>query len=871
MIRRILKFFLRQTIPKFCTKQPFVFILIRVFLQLFEALFRVIDLLKHHDCLIEAESLSQLFHEMFPLWLSSIQIAFTRKLECAHAVDDVASITGFNQSLDDDADGGSQTHRVIDSLLQSSLFLLVIPSLDADLHQLFWDTVLHVCFHAVSAMTNAFSRDIQDVLIVEGGMSDSFADACIASCVQSLSPAQFLSDLDASRKENGLYITTTSWGRIMISFSSPIQFITTAILNRAIIAHRISRRVRDFAAYELNKSEDAIIALLPHASLMSLAERFLNVFDQAFHMACNMLTVLSLQWIEFTLAQEEVNVQMVVDEIYRTCQDMLESVDCINDPDTSASASSLIFEAVSKAFVMAAMQMKHGDVDGISFLDTIQVKIMVQLKSFIRDLDHDDQLKNGNRVNHSTYLDLFKCLIRSGIEVDVGVLLMPTQTLLFEHTKMRNGKVGNTPMGIRDLQAVLIRRARSGDSKAAEYLHSYLEEPNNWRKKFDVIDSETSFLVASCRMRHVSARKRGAIFSNDLWCRGVFILTKFHCAFIQDDVEEKSTSVCFILAQLSQFVSNHRKATISLSGLPKVSHTMFRIRVHIVDIVGIDEEVAVHFSLCGQTWSSPPLRRAKNSKAGVSDSASLWIEGRLICKDFSESHYPSKCQLAECPPLAVDTVPANLTAQIFKGSFLLGKGTINVGEVSSVVVNDLVIKIVLITGHSVDVRLFVTVVPSSSLQENVQQEVHVELGSFSRHREIADRFASHLSDIGLDDTISVNVIQDIVSNQDSSALGVDFSTLLPSGEQPRGKFSCTWLGQGGVFKKETPGTLVITDNSIYFFNRDRIKVLDLSIHMIADEGLKRVRYRLSDSALSMELFGEGNAKYAYSPNLPMRP
>ncbi len=132
-------------------------------LQLFEALLIVIDLLKRHDCAIEASSLSQLFHEMFPLWLSSIEIAFTHQLECAHAVDDVASLAGIKPSTSKDEDTGSQTLRVIDSLFQASFVLLAIPSLDADLHQMFWDAVLRVCSHAISVMTSAFSRDIQDV------------------------------------------------------------------------------------------------------------------------------------------------------------------------------------------------------------------------------------------------------------------------------------------------------------------------------------------------------------------------------------------------------------------------------------------------------------------------------------------------------------------------------------------------------------------------------------------------------------------------------------------------------------------------------------------------------------------------------------
>jgi hypothetical protein len=696
------------------------------------------------------------------------------------------------------------------------------------------------------------------VLIVEGGMTDSAADACITACVLPLSPAQFLSDLDASRKEiGGSYLPNTSWGRILTAFSSPMHFLTPGILHRACAAHSIAQYARDFAAYELNKSDDPIIALLPHAPLMALADRLLDVFDKAFHMACNMLTVLSLQLIEHTLAQDDVLVQHVVDEIYRMAQDMLDRFHQVDHPGASVIASAHIFQAVTKACVMAAIQMKFGDVDGILFLDAIQVKLVLQLKAFVHDFDDDEQARDGNRCNYSAHLDLFKCLVRSGIEGDVGVLLMPTQDLLFEYSKMRNGKVCNSPMGIRDLQAVLIRRARCGDPKAVDFMHAYLEEPNNWRRKFDVSDSETSFLVASCRMRHVSARKSSAIVSNDCWFRGVFVLTKFHCAFIPDDAEERSASICFVLPQLSKFVANHRNSTISLIGLPKISHSMFRIRVHIVDVVGIDEEVVLHLSLCGQLWSSPPLRRAKSSKAGTFDSVSPWVESRLICKDLAESQYPTKSQLAESPPLSVDIVPASLTAQISKGSYTLGQGTINVGEVSSLAVNDLVIRIVLATGNSVDVRVFVTVVPSSSLPENAQQEVGAELGDFSRSKEIADRFASHLSDIGLSDTVSINVIQELVSNQDPAALGVDLASLLPKGEQPLGKFVCTWLGQGSVFNKETPGTLVITNSSIYFFNRDLVKALDLSVHMIAEDGLKRVRNRLA-----MQLFGEGSVTYA---------
>lgn len=77
-----------------------------------------------------------------------------------------------------------------------------------------------------------------------------------------------------------------------------------------------------------------------------------------------------------------------------------------------------------------------------------------------------------------------------------------------------------------------------------------------------------------------------------------------------------------------------------------------------------------------------------------------------------------------------------------------------------------------------------------------------------------------------------------------------------------GKFSCTLLGQSGVFNKDTPGTLVVTKQTIYFFNRDLVEVLNLSVHMIEDGGLKRTRHRLSDAALSMQLIGEGSVTYA---------
>jgi hypothetical protein len=824
-------------------------------------LLRVIDLLKRHDCLIESESLSQLFHEMFPLWLSSIEVALTRQLESARTVDDVASMSGLNVSPLDNEDGGSHTLRAIDALFQSSAVLLVIPSLDADLHQLFWDVVLRVSLHAVSAMTSAFSRDIQDTLILEGDMSDSAADACIAACAHSISPAQFLSDLDAARKDvGGLYLPASSWGRIIIAFSSPMHFLTPAILNRACIAHSIAAHVRDFATYELNKSDNPEIALLPHAALMSLSKRFFVVFDEAFLMACNVLTVLCLQMIEHTLSQEDIQVQQAVDEVCRVCRDMLECCRAVDDVDAVSSASALIFQAVSKACVMAAMEMKYGDLDRILFLDAMQVKLMVQLKELFAGAVDEDGLgsRYGKPVNTSSYLDVFKCLVRSGIEGDVGVLLMPTQDLLFEHTKLRNGKVGNSPLGIRDLQAVLIRRAKCGDAKAIDHLHSFVEEPTNWRNKFNVTDSETSFLVAACNMRVISEqnRKRPNIFSNDSGCRGCFILTKFHCAFIPDDAEDRAANVCFVIAQLNRFAANHRNATMNLSGVPKVSVTMFHIRVHVIEVVGIDDGVTMHFSLCGQSWSPPSLRRRKSRAA---DSDSPWIESRLICKDLSESQYPSKFQLAESPPLAVDTVPASLNVHISKGSFVLGHGGINVGEVSSLAVNDFVIKVATATG-SVDMRVFVTVVPPSLLRDGVQQQLQVELAGFSRIKEVSDRFASHLSDIGLDDSISVEVTQDIVSNHDSAALEVDFSHLLPA-EQLMGKFSCTLLGQSGVFNKDTPGTLVVTKQNIYFFNRDLVKVLNLSVHMIEDDGLKRTRHRLSDAALSMQLIGEGSVTY----------
>jgi hypothetical protein len=244
----------------------------------------------------------------------------------------------------DNEDGGSQMLRAIDAFFQSSTVLLIIPSLDADLHQLFWDVVLRVSLHAVSAMTSAFSRDIEDTLILEGDMSDSAADACIAACAHSISPAQFLSDLDAARKDvGGLYLPASSWGRIIIAFSSPIHFLSPAIVNRACIAHSIATYVRDFATYELNKSENPEIALLPHAALTSLSKRFFVVFDEAFLMACNVLTVLCLQTIEHTLSQEEIQVQQAVDEVCRVCRDMLERCRCVDDVDAVSSASALIF------------------------------------------------------------------------------------------------------------------------------------------------------------------------------------------------------------------------------------------------------------------------------------------------------------------------------------------------------------------------------------------------------------------------------------------------------------------------------------------------------------------------------------------------
>lgn len=703
-----------------------------LFFQLFEALLRVIELLKGHACSNEAESMSQLFQEMFPMWLSSIEIGITRQLESALAADDMSSLTGIHPTPLDIENGGSQTIGVIDSLFELSDVLLDIPSLDADLHQSFWNVILRVGHHAASAVKSAILRDIQYVLIVEGAMSDSEADACIEACVLPLSPAQFLNELDASREGiGGSYTANTSWGRVVSSLCYPIHFLTPAILHRAGIAHSIARRVHDFATYELNKSDDPMIALLPHASLISLLRRFLDIFDQAFHMACNTLTIFSLQLIEHTLAQEDIYIQGVVDEICRTCEDMLDCFRHAMLSDASSSACSLVLIAVCKACVMAALQMKHGDVDGISFLDAIQVKLMVSLNEIMSDCKlFDKQLERENRYNYSIYVDLFKCLTRRGIEGDVGVLLMSTQDLIFEYTKMRNGKVGKSELGIRDLQAVLVRRAKSGDMKASEFLQSYVEEPSNWRIKFDVLDSEASFMVASCRMRHVNAqmRKQGGVSSNDSWIRGSFILTKFHCAFIQDDAEDNSSSICFVLAHLNQFVSNHRNSTITLDGLPKSRKIMFYIRIHIIEVAGVTEEVAIQLALCGQSWSSAPLRLAKSTSARALDSGSPWVESRLVCKDLSESMYPSKCQLSESPPLAVDTVPSSLVVQLSTRSHVLGQGMLSVDEVSPLVVNDFVIKVKLASGSIADIRVFVTVVPASSAQQLAQQDVRIELG-----------------------------------------------------------------------------------------------------------------------------------------------
>jgi hypothetical protein len=789
----------------------------------------------------EAESLAQLFKEMFPLWLSSIETAFTRQLDSAHAVDDISSLTGYYPSLTDGDEEGSQVLRVIEALFQRSIILVSMPSLDADFHQLFWDVVVRIGRHAASAIQSACSRDIQYVFVVEGGMMDADADVCVAACVHSLPPAQFLSDLDASRQGiGGSYIQNSSWGRVMATFSSPMHFLTPAILSRAGVAHDIARLVSEFLTYELNKSDDPMIALLPHAPLTSLAQDLLNGFDHAFHMACNMLTVMSLQSIEYILAQEDINVQAVADEIYRTCQDMRDCILPAIGPAASPNACALIFQAVNKACVMAAMQLNSRDIDSsISFLDALQVKLKVQLSAFQPNF-HDEQGKYGDRYNCSTYSIMFNSITRRGVKDDesVGLLLMPTLDLIFEYTKMRNGKVGLPEIGVRDMQTILIRRARTGDPQATEFLLSHLEEPANWRRKYDILDSETGVLVASCRMRHISAQMQNGngVPANASRVDGFLVLTKFHCAFVQDDAEENSGNICFILAQLSHCVVNHRNSVIALKGQPKFSHRMFQIRVHIVDIVGIiTDDVSVQLNLCGQTWSSSPLRMAKSRKASAGDTGSPWIFSRLVCKDLPESMYPSKGQLAESPPLAVDVSPALLHAQIVKGSSILGQGMVHVDEVSSLVVNDLLIKIDLAAGHSADVRVFVTVVPASSGQQDAAQSVHIELCDFSRIKEIADRLVSHLVTVGLDDTVSISVVQEStsVSAPDLAAVGFDLSKLLRSGEQPLGKFSCTWLCPGGVFDKEVPGTLVVTIDGVYFFRRDLSKALDFSLHMIA--------------------------------------
>lgn len=822
-------------------------------MQLFEALLCVIGLLKRHECSIEAESISQLFQEMFPLWLSSIEITSTRQLECALAMDDMTSLTGIRASSADCKDEESETLNVVDSLFKRCTVLLAMPKLDADLHQLFWDVVLRVGHHAASSITSAFSRDIQYILIVEGGLSDSDADSCIAACAFPLTPAQFLSDLDASRKGiNGSYVPTTSWGRVMTIFSSPLHFLAPATLHRAAIAHSVAILVREFATYELNLSDDPMIALLPHASLISLADRFMNIFNQAFLMACNLLTAVSLHYIELALAQEEINAQTVADEIYRMCQEMRLLVRDAVPADAASIACALVVQAVTKACVMAAMQMQHSDVDGISFLDAIQVKITVQLQGFLPESGHIEE-----RYNHSNYLDLFKCLTRTGVENDLGVLLKPTQDLVFEYSKMRNGKVSNSPLSIQDLQTVLVRRARSGDPKAVDFLNAYVEEPRSWRRKFDVLDSEASFLVVCCQMRQISVEQHalGAAFSNNTWFHGVFVLTKFHCAFVEDDAEDNSGSICYVLPQLSQFVANLPKSTITLNGLPKISRAMFHIRVHVVELVGIAEEVSLRFSLQGQIWYSAPLRLVKVGKFGAMDSGSPWIESRLHCKDLPEAQYPSKYQLAESPPLAVFAAPASLTIQISKGSHQLGQGMIPVGELSSLVVNDLLVKVDLAHGQTADVRVFVTVVPQTSLQQNDQKDVQIELRGFARTKEITERFASHLSDIGLDDSVSVKILQEHAAHGDSAVLRLDLSNALRSGERPLGSFRCTWIGQGAVFNRDVPGTLVVTDDNIYFFNRDLSKVLDVSVHMISENGLKKIRHRLS-VALSIQVAGD---------------
>ncbi len=775
----------------------------------------------------------------------------TRQLESALAIDDMTSLTGIRSSLADGEDGGSQLLSVIDSIFKRGNVLIAMPSLDADLHQLFWDVVLRVGLHAASSITSAFSRDIQYVLIVEGGMSDADADACIAACAFPLSPAQFLGELDASRKGvGGSYVPVTGWGRVMTAFSSPMHFLTPAILHRAGIAHRMAHFVREFATYELNFSDDPMIALLPHAALISLADRFVSIFDQAFYMACNVLTAVSLSHIELALAQEEIHVQTVADEICRTCQDMWHFFKDAIPPDASLHACAIVFQAVTKACVMAALQVKHGDVDALLFLDAIQVKIVVQLQGFV------PESSDGNENHrHSNCLDLFKCLTQMGAEGDVGVLLKPTQDLVFEYAKMRNGKVSNSELSIQDLQAVLVRRARAGDPKAADFLDAYVEEPSNWRRKFDVLDSETSFLVASCQMRHSPAQTRAAASPHESWCSGVFVLTKFHCAFIQDSADDASSHICFVLPQLTRFVANLPKSTIALHGVPKVSRAMFHIRVHVVEVSGIAEEVSFRLSLYGQTWTSNPLRLVKNGKFRKNDSGCPWIESRLNCKDLPESSYPSKVQLTESPPLAIFTVPASLNVQVFKGTQSLGQGMIPVGELSSLAVNDLVVKIDLGFGGTADVRVFITIVPPSFVQQSELNDVHIEFKGFSRTKEIADRFASHLSDIGLDDSVSVKIVQEQErTHRETTSLRLDLTNALRSGEQPLGSFRCTLLGQG-VFGREVPGTLVVTDESIYFFSRDHSKVLDVSIHMVSENGLKKISHRLS-TALSVQLVGD---------------
>lgn len=779
----------------------------------------------------------------------------TRQLESALAIDDMTSLTGIRSSPSDGDGGGSQMLSVIDAIFKRGNVLIAMPSLDADLHQLYWDVVLRVGHHAASSIISAFSRDIQYVLIVEGGMTDADADACIAACAFPLSPAQFLGELDASRKGvGGSYVPSTGWGRVMTAFSSPMHFLTPAILHRAGIAHDMAHFYREFATYELNFSDDPMIALLPHAALMSLAERFVSIFDQAFYMACNVLTAVSLSYIELALAQDEIHVQAVADEICCTCQDMRHFFKDAIPPDASLHACALVFQAVTKACVMAALQVKFGDVDALLFLDAIQVKIVVQLQGFVPESSDG---KENHR--HSNCLDLFKCLTQSKCAGgDVGVLLKPTQDLVFEYAKMRNGKVSNSELSIQDLQAVLVRRARSGDPKAADFLDAYVEEPSNWRRKFDVLDSETSFLVASCQMRHSPAQTRAAAFPNESWCSGVFVLTKFHCAFVQDNTDDASAHICFVLPQLTRFVANLPKSTIALHGVPKISRAMFHIRVHVVEVAGIAEELSFRLSLYGQTWTSNPLRLVKNGKFGKNDSGCPWIESRLNCKDLPESSYPSKVQLTESPPLAVFTVPASLNVQVIKGTQSLGQGMIPVGELSSLAVNDLVVKIDLGFGSTADVRVFITIVPPSFVQQSELKDVHVEFKGFSRTKEIAERFASHLSDIGLDDSVSVKIVQEQErTHRETTSLRLDLTNALRSGEQPLGSFRCTLLGQGGVMNilsREVPGTLVVTDESIYFFNRDHNKVLDVSIHMVSENGLKKIGHRLS-TALSIQLFG----------------